>query len=369
MKIDAAVLFGTQEKYQVQEIELDGPRDTEVLVELTASGLCHSDDHAVTGDVPSPFPLVAGHEGAGVVVETGKQVTGLKAGDHVILHPVPNCGRCRWCSMGKAYLCDDGAFALTGHAPDGSWRRRMDGQNIGAYCQLGTFAPMTTVSQTQVVKIDDDIPLDAAALIGCGVTTGFGAASKVGAVTAGDVVVVVGVGGVGTAAVQGARVSGAAVVVAVDPAEFRRAKALELGATHAFATIEETTAMVGDLTHGVMADVTIIAVGVFHGEDLAAVLGLTAKSGRCVLTSITPAHETNANVSLFDLGMMNKTLVGHIFGCGNPRADFPRLLDLYRSGDLRLDEMITTRYNLDQINDGYAAMYAGANVRGMVAYK
>ncbi|MFI7166292.1 NDMA-dependent alcohol dehydrogenase [Rhodococcus erythropolis] len=368
MKVDAAVLFGIKEEYQIREIELDGPRDHEVLVELAASGMCHSDDHAVTGDLPCPFPTVAGHEGAGVVTEVGRDVTGLKPGDHVILHPVPNCGKCRWCSKGMAYLCDDGAFGLTGYAPDGTWRRRLDGENVGAYCQLGTFSPLTTVSETQVVKIDDDIPLHTAALIGCGVTTGFGAATTVGQVKPGDFVVVVGVGGVGSAAVQGARVAGASTIVAVDPIEFRREQALGFGATHTFASVEEAFDTVRDLTRGVMADVTIITVGVFHG-DLAPVLALTSKGGRCVLTSITPVHETTANISLFDLGMMNKTLVGHIFGCANPRADFPRLLDLYRSGALLLDEMITTTYDLSQINEGVAAMHEGTNVRGVVTYK
>ncbi|GHF35689.1 S-(hydroxymethyl)glutathione dehydrogenase/alcohol dehydrogenase [Amycolatopsis bartoniae] len=368
MKIPAAVLFGVKDDYRIEEIELDPPNPHEVTVKLAASGLCHSDDHSVTGDVPCPFPIIGGHEGAGVVTEIGSQVTALKEGDHVLLHPVPNCGECRWCVSGRANLCDDGAFALTGYAPDGTYRRRLNGENIGAYVQLGTFATHTTVSETQVVKIPEDIPLQTAALIGCGVTTGFGAATKVADVKPGDVVVVVGVGGVGTSAVQGARIAGAGTVVAVEPLQFRREFALTVGATHTAASVDEATELVRDLTRGVMADVVIVTVGVLHGDLLGPVMGLTSKGGKAVITSVAPIAETTATVSLFDLAMSNKRIYGHVFGEANPAEDFRRLIELYRSGLLKLDEMITTRYSLDQINEGYQAMHSGANIRGLITY-
>jgi NDMA-dependent alcohol dehydrogenase len=369
MKVEAAVLFGTHQPYKVVDIELDKPKEREVLVELTASGLCHSDDHLVTGDMPVPLPMVAGHEGAGVVVELGPAVTRVKEGDHVILHAPPNCGQCRWCVSGRAYICDRSAYSLTGFAADGSYRRHLDGTDIGAFCQLGTFSPYTTVSEVQVVPIDSDVPLNAAALIGCGVTTGFGAATKVAQVRQGDVVVVIGTGGVGMSAVQGARVSGAATIVAVEPLAFRREQATRFGATHTAADIAVAQDLVRDITRGVMADVAIITVGVMHGDLLAPVMQLISKGGTCVLTSVTPASETQAAISLTDLLFYNKRLLGHVYGEANPIDDFRRMVDLYKSGALLLDEMITREYSLAEINDGYAAMHDGSNIRGAIRYR
>ena len=368
MKTQAAVLWEIGSPYKIETIDLKGPNPYEVTVELAASGLCHSDDHTVTGDVPCPLPIIGGHEGAGVVTEVGSEVVGLKKGDHVLLHPVPNCGKCRWCVTGRANLCDMNAFALTGHAPDGAFRRELDGVGIGAYCQLGTFSPVTTVSQTQVVKIDSDIPLDVAALIGCGVTTGVGAATKVGKVQPGDVVVVIGVGGVGMNAVQGARIAGASTIIAIDPKPFRREQSTKFGAHLTFESISAAEEPLRELTRGVMADVVIVTVGVMHGDLLTPTMGLVSKGGTCVLTSVTPIAEATADVNLFDLAMSNKQIRGHVFGEANPREDFRRLISMYRAGDLLLDDLITNRYSLDAINDGYAAMHDGTNVRGVITY-
>lgn len=369
MRVPAAVLFGPHEPYKVEEIELDEPKSREVMVELTASGLCHSDDHFVAGDIPLPGAMVAGHEGAGVVVDVGSEVTRVKEGDHVILHPVPNCGQCRWCVNGRANLCDMGAFALTGHAPDGTYRRHLCDTDIGAFCQLGTFSPYTTVSETQVVSIDPDVPLEVAALIGCGVTTGVGAATRVGQIQHGDVVVVIGAGGVGTSAIQGARIAGAAVIVAVEPIEFRREQSKHFGATHAFADVSQADPLVRDLTHGVGADVVIITVGVMRPELLAPALFLTSKGGTCVVTSVAPITDMTASISLFDFAMMNKRLLGHVYGQANPLDDFRRLVSLYKSGALLLDDMITRQYDLAEINDGFAAMHDGSNIRGAIRYR
>jgi S-(hydroxymethyl)glutathione dehydrogenase/alcohol dehydrogenase len=369
MKVEAAVLFGTHQPYKVVDIELDKPKEREVLVELTASGLCHTDDHLVTGDMPVPLPMVAGHEGAGVVVELGPEVTRVKEGDHVILHAPPNCGQCRWCVTGRAYICDRSAFALTGYGADGTYRRHLDGADIGAFCQLGTFSPYTTVSETQVVPIDSDVPLNVAALIGCGVTTGFGAATKVGQVREGDVVVVIGAGGVGTSAIQGARVAGAATIVAVEPFDFRRGQATTFGATHTAPEIAAAERLVRDITRGVMADVVIITVGVMHGDLLAPAMQLVSKGGTCVLTSVAPASETHVNFSLTELVFYNKRLLGHVYGEANPVDDFRRMVNMYKSGALLLDEMITREYSLAEINDGYAAMHDGSNIRGVIRYR
>lgn len=369
MKISAAVLFGPHEPYKIEEIELDKPKSREVLVELAASGLCHSDDHFVTGDIPLPGAMVAGHEGAGVVIEVGAEVTRVTEGDHVILHPVPNCGQCRWCVTGRANLCDMGAFALTGYGPDGAYRRHLGAADIGAMCQLGTFSAYTTVSETQVVAIDNDVPLETAALIGCGVTTGVGAATKVAQVRDGDVVVVVGAGGVGASAIQGARIAGAATIVAVEPLDFRREQSKRYGATHVFADIAAADPVVRELTNGAGADVVIITVGVMKPELLSPAMFLTAKGGTCVLTSVAPVRDMSASISLFDFAMLNKKLLGHVYGQANPFDDFRRIIKLYKSGALLLDDMITREYQLAAINEGFAAMHDGSNIRGVIRYR
>jgi len=369
MRTKAAVLWETGGPWKVQEIELDPPGEREVLVELHASGLCHSDDHVVTGDTPCPFPMVGGHEGAGIVTEVGPGVTRTQVGDHVILCPVPQCGQCRWCLTGRPNLCDMGAYALTGHGPDGTYRRHDGDTGIGAYCQIATFAAHTVVSETQVVPIDKEIPWEVAALVGCGVSTGLGAAQRVGQTKPGDVVVVVGVGGIGINAVQGAALSGAGTIVAVDPVEKKRQWALEFGAHHAVASMEEAMPLVSEITRGVMADRAILCVGVAHGDMVGPLLDLVAKGGRAVITAVAPIAEQGMSGSLFLVGMMNKQLVGHIFGEGVPLSDFPRTLELYKHGDLKLDELVTKRYKLEEINEGYAAMHNGENLRGVIIHE
>jgi len=368
MEAKAAVLYEVKTPYRVETIELDEPREREVLVKLAASGLCHSDDHTYTGDVPGPLPMVLGHEGAGVVVEVGSHVTKVAPGDHVLLHPIPACGECRWCVSGRQNLCDFGAYALTGHGYDGGYRRHKDGKDIGAYCQIATFADHTVVADMHVVKIDDDIPLDVVALVGCGVTTGVGAAVNVAKVQPGDVVVVVGVGGVGTSAVQGARIAGAAAIVAVDPVEFRREEAKRFVATHSAASVEEAKEVVSTLTRNVGADAVIICVGVLHGDLIGPAADLVAKGSKLVITSVSPMMESDVDLNLMGFAMLNKQLLGHVYGQANPVEEFRRLLNLYRKKQLLLDEMVTTRYSLEQINEGYADMHNGRNVRGLIDY-
>ena len=208
MKVQAAVLWGLNEKWSVEDVELDGPSEGEILVKLASSGLCHSDEHLVTGDIPIPFPVVGGHEGAGVVEEIGPNVSHVAVGDHVVLSFLPACGRCKWCASGHTNLCDLGANIILGPQLDGTYRFHARGEDVGQMCLLGTFCPYTVVPAASVVKIDDDIPLRVASLVGCGVTTGFGTATNSAGVRPGDTVVVMGIGGVGANAVQGARCVG-----------------------------------------------------------------------------------------------------------------------------------------------------------------
>jgi S-(hydroxymethyl)glutathione dehydrogenase/alcohol dehydrogenase len=383
MKSRAAVLHGTDQEWRIEEIEVDAPKAGEVIVEWKAAGLCHSDEHMVTGDLVPPeeawplmgiesmWPAIGGHEGAGVIAEVGPGVTSVAVGDHVSASFVPSCGKCRYCSTGRQNLCDAGAGAfLKGMITDGTSRHHMaDGSaDPMLFAKLGTFSHYTCVSTDQVIKVDKDLPLEAVALVSCGVATGWGSATNRAAVAPGDTVVVVGIGGIGINAVQGAAMAGARRVVAVDPIEFKREKAMEFGATEAFTSMEEAMPAVMEMTQGMMADKVIMTPGVLYGDLMALGTQLAGKGGTIVVTGIAPMTQTESSVNLFELAMWNKEIKGTIFGSLNPRADIPRLLDMYRDGQLKLDELITNRYTLDEINDGYQAMRDGTNIRGVVVH-
>ncbi|MEV4644637.1 NDMA-dependent alcohol dehydrogenase [Saccharopolyspora sp. NPDC049357] len=369
MKTKAAILHEPGKDWEVEEIELGDPIEGEVQVRLAASGLCHSDEHLRTGATPMAiYPAVGGHEGAGVVTKVGAGVTGIEEGDHVVLTFIPGCGRCRACAKGMQNLCDAGAGLLSGEAISGGHRISYQGRPAAPMCLLGTFAPYVTVNQASVLTIEKDIPLEKAALLGCGVSTGWGTATEIGETRTGDTVVVVGCGGVGINAVQGAAAAGARYVVAVDPVEFKRTKAEELGATHSFASMAEAHEAVGELTWGQLADSVLICIGETTGEHLQPALSMTKKGGQVVVTGMGRADQIDAQVSLFELTLLQKRLQGAIFGGVSPRTQIPRLLEHYRNGTLKLDELITTEYKLEDINTGYADMMAGKNLRGLIRY-
>ena len=381
MKSKAAILWEPHTKWSVEDIELDPPQAGEVLLKLSASGLCHSDEHMVTGDMVldpelatafglKQFPMIGGHEGAGEVVEVGPGVTNLAVGDHVVLSFIPSCGRCPSCASGQQQLCDVGAFLLAGlQVSDFTSRHHAhDGTDLGIMACIGTFEPYTVVNEMSCVKIEPHIPLDKAALVGCGVTTGWGSAVNAADVRSGETVVVVGLGGIGMNAVQGARLAGADKIVAVDPLENKREWAGTFGATHTAASMEEAQALVGELTKGAMADKAILTPGVAEGHLIAPLMTLVKKAGRAVVTAVAPMSQTDVQLNLFELAMMRKELVGCIFGNANPRRDIPRLLDLYMDGKLLLDELVTTTYELEDINQGYQDMRDGVNIRGVVTY-
>ena len=382
MKSRAAVVHGIGEEWRIEEIEVDDPKAGEVVVEWRAAGMCHSDEHLVTGDmVPTDemrellglgeyFPIVGGHEGAGVIAAVGPGVTSVAVGDHVSASFVPSCGTCRYCSTGRQNLCDAGAGALQkGMVTDMTSRHRLpDGDDLMLFAKLGTFSQYSCVAESQVIKVEPDLPLEAVALVSCGVATGWGSATKRADVQPGDTVVVVGIGGIGINAVQGAAMAGARHVIAVDPIEFKRETAMELGATHSFASMEEALPAVMEMTWGTMADKVIMTPGVLYGELMQLGTQLAGKGGTIVVTAIAPITQTESSVNLFELAMWNKEIKGTIFGSLNPRADIPRLLGLYRDGRLKLDELITNTYTLDQVNEGYRAMRDGENIRGVIVH-
>jgi NDMA-dependent alcohol dehydrogenase len=380
MKARAAVLWGLHQDWKIEEIEVDPPKAGEVLVQWKAAGMCHSDEHMVTGDMVPPaemlemfglnfFPFIGGHEGAGVVVEVGPGVTSVVVGDHVSASFVPSCGNCRYCLTGKQNLCDNTANTFVGGMiTDGTHRHRVNGQDLTLMAKLGTFSEYSCVGEASVIKVDKDLPLAAVAVVSCGVATGWGSAANRAGTQPGDTVVVVGCGGIGMNAVQGAKMAGARRVIAVDPMEFKREKAMEFGATHAYASMEEAMPAVQEMTWGQMADRVIMTPGVLYGDMMALGTQLAGKGGTIVVTAIAPMTQTESSVNLFEIAMWNKEIKGTIFGSLNPRHDIPRLLGMYRDGQLKLDELITNTYPLDEINEGYRAMRDGENIRGVIVY-
>ena len=368
MKMKAAILWGTGEPWSVEEVELDGPKEGEILVSFEATGLCHSDHHPRAGDIPIALPVVGGHEGAGIVQEVGPGVMGLKPGDHIVASFLPACGRCRWCSTGHQNLCDLGIFIMGGCMLDGSFRRHARGRDVGAMSLLGTFGEYGTLPETSVVKIDDDLPLNRACLIGCGVTTGWGSAVNTAQVTPGDTVVVIGLGGIGSGAVQGARIAGAERIIVIETQDAKRDKAFQFGATHFCASMLEGTELVRELTRGVMADSAILTVGLVEGSMIGEALELVRKAGAVVLTALAPISDISPTLPMAVFTLFQKRLLGSLYGEANPRADIPRLLSLYREGKLLLDEVVTTEYKLKDINSAFDDMLEGRNIRGVVVH-
>jgi NDMA-dependent alcohol dehydrogenase len=368
MQTEAAILWGQNTEWSVEPIDLDPPKEGEVLVKLGASGMCHSDEHLVTGDLGGIYPIIGGHEGAGVVQEVGPGVADLKPGDHVVFGFIPACGHCPSCARGRSNLCDNGAALLMGVQLDGTSRHHARGQDINVMVCLGTFGKYTVVNQMSCVKIPDDVPLDLACLVGCGVTTGWGSSVYAAEVQPGDNVAVIGVGGIGAAAIQGARLAGADRIFAIDPVPLKRQLAPGFGATHTYDTVAEAMEPIREETWGRMCDKVICAMGVGQGGLISSIMALTAKHGRVVVTNIHPMSETDVSLSLCDLTLMEKQIVGTIFGSANIRYDIPHLLQLYRLGQLDLDNMVTNRYKLGDINQGYQDMRDGKNIRGVLVY-
>jgi NDMA-dependent alcohol dehydrogenase len=375
MQTRGAVIRQAPGKYEVVDLEVEDPRPDEVQVKMVGSGLCHSDDHIATGDLPvGIYPFAGGHEGAGIVTKAGgPNRRALKEGDHVIFSFLPSCGHCRWCATGMQNLCDMGAGILAGARLNdpGSYRLKLAGTDtpVGQMSGISTFVETTTVSVDSCIKVPDDVPLDVACLLGCGVGTGWGSAVNSGGVQPGHTTIVMGIGGIGINAVQGASHAGAANVIAVDPVAFKREKAQELGATHAVETMEEATELAKQFTNGQGADQTIVTVGVIKPEHLGQAMASIRKAGTVVVTALGDITDTTPlPVSLADITLFQKRIQGSLFGASNPNWDILRQLELYRSGVLKLDELITKTYALDQIQQGYQEMHDGKNIRGVIKY-
>ncbi|MBM7365496.1 NDMA-dependent alcohol dehydrogenase [Gordonia hydrophobica] len=369
MKTKAAVLHGVNEEWKVEEVELGDPVAGEVQVRLASSGLCHSDHHLRTGQSPVPMPVVGGHEGAGTVIKVGPGVTRFAEGDHVVTAFIPACGVCGPCSRGAQNICDEGAGLLTGLSISDKTHRITQGDvGVTPMCLLGTFSPYITVNQASLVKIEDDIPLQNAALLGCGIATGWGSMTEIGGAKVGDTVVVVGIGGVGINAVQGAKAAGARNIVAVDPVKFKRDMAEKLGATHTFESMEAAIGPVGEMSWGTMADVVVLTIGEIKGEHIAPAMALTGKGGTAVVVGMGDYAAMDVKLNLFEMTLLQKRLQGAIFGGAGPRTQIPKLLNEYRSGALNLADLVTQTYRLEDINKAYDDMLEGNNIRGMIVF-
>jgi NDMA-dependent alcohol dehydrogenase len=381
MKTRAAVCSGLGEPWKTEEVELDPPANREVRVKMVYSGMCHSDEHLRTGDISAPpevleaigvssmFPVIGGHEGSGIVTEVGTNVTQVAPGDHVAVSFIPSCGTCHWCASGRQNLCDLGMFTLAGGMlSDGTYRYHLGGENINRMAQLGTFADEMVCHENSLVRIEPYANMKAAALISCGISTGFGSAVDRAKVKPGETVVVIGCGGVGSGAIQGARIAGARTIIAVDPVPFKLEKAKEVGATHGVASILDAQFLLPELTQGRNADVVILTPSVLKGELIASACALGSKDSRIVVTAIAPFSQMDVQLNLFSLAMFNQALLGTVFGSASPRVQIPNLLNLFEAGQLKIDEIITQEYGLDQVQQGYDDQAAGTIIRGVVAF-
>ena len=362
----AAVCRELNQPVVVETISVDSPKRGEVMVKLAACGVCHSDLSATNGTIPLPPPLVLGHEGAGEVVEVGEGVSGLAVGDHVVTSFIYMCGKCSFCARGRPVLCvEQGKALLT--PPEGTPRiKDKDGKPLNIFSGCGVMAEYATLSVDNVVKIDPKIPLDRAALVGCAVTTGVGAVFNTAKVEAGASVAVFGCGGVGLNAVQGAAIAGAGMVIAIDTMQSKLEFAKKLGATHTLlATKDEDIAKALKKLTGGGPDYAFECVG--SGPLAETAYKAIRRGGKAVIVGVARPSESTSFRPM-SMVVEEKTLQGSLFGSCVPRIDFPRLLGLYQGGKLKLEELITKRYSIDEAPQAFKDLEDGRNARGVIVF-
>ena len=366
MKIQAAVFYEPGKPFSVETLDLEAPRKGEVLVKVAAAGVCHSDWHLMTGATQHAVPVVPGHEGAGVVEAVGPEVTAFQPGDHVALSWAPSCGRCFYCLNDRPSLCETYVGPIwDGVLMDGTTRLSKNGQPVYHFSALACFANYTVVPQECCVRMPKEVPLTVAALIGCAVTTGVGAALNTARFKPGSSVAVYGAGGVGLSVIMGARLAGASRIIAIDKAEGKLAIAKEFGATDAVLAGPEAVNAVKALTAGRGADYVFEAIGLPAVQEQS--LSATRKGGTLVLVGISPMG-SGTNLPGAVIARQEKTITGSYYGTANPARDFPLLAELYRRGQLDLGRLVSKQYPLTQINEAYAAMLSGETARGVIVF-
>jgi S-(hydroxymethyl)glutathione dehydrogenase/alcohol dehydrogenase len=367
MKSKAAILFEVGKGLDIREVEVESPRSGEVLIKMVVGGVCHSDLHAMTGHLVASLPAILGHEGSGVVVEVGPGVTSLKPGDHVIPIWRLSCGLCEYCTSGRPALCPAGSqIRMTGRLLDGTTRFKLDGKEIKHFAGVSSFSEYSVIPAGAAIKIPDDFPMDKAALLGCGVITGVGAVFNAARVRPGSVVAVFGTGGVGINVIQGAAIAGAEKIIAVDILQNKLEFAKRFGATH-MVNAKETNPVeaIRGLTGGKGVDYAFEVIGL--PETIRQAYDSLGKRGMAVAIGVAPMA-LEVSIPIMGLVYEERILTGSIYGSSRPAIDIPMLMNLYRAGKLKLDELLTRRYPFSQINEAYAALERGEVLRSIVTF-
>lgn len=361
----AAVLVGFNEPFKVEQVELQEPRQGEVLVKLGASGVCHSDLSIQRGILPMAPPIIIGHEGAGTVEAIGPGVSSVKKGDHVILTWLYSCGHCRDCGRGKPHLCDAAAMAtMSGGMYDGTTRFKLRGDELRHW--VGSFAEHTVVPEQAVVQIRPDVPLEAACLVGCGVMTGVGAAMNTAKVEPGDHVAVFGCGGVGLNVIQGAALCGAETIVAVDLVDKKLKMAEQFGATHLVNSAKgDPVDQIKSVTDNKGVEYAFEVIG--NTDVIQQAFAAVRPGGKLVIVGV-PALGTHVTLPAYVFPLQEKGVIGSYYGSPRFRYDMPRILDLYMAKKLKLDELVSRRLPLDQINTAMEIMEKGEVARSVIVY-
>jgi S-(hydroxymethyl)glutathione dehydrogenase/alcohol dehydrogenase len=365
MKVKAAVLYEPQTPLVVETLDLDDPKEGEVLVRLASAGVCHSDYHVMKGEWKPPLPMVLGHEAAGVVEKVGPGVSMSKPGDHVILNFRPNCGWCRYCTVGRPVLCN-GADTARWTLFDGTVRLHKGNQDIYHFARTASFAEYVVVPQSGAVPVRDDMPLDKACLVGCSVMTGVGSVINTAKVEAGSSVMVIGCGGVGLNVIQGAALAGAERIIAVDVLENKLAYAQQFGATDIIdASHGDTVARVRDLTDGGV-DYAFEAIG--NSRTILQAYESTRPGGVTTVVGMAP-EDDEVTINALSLPRTEKVIMGSWYGSARPWIDLPKMVDLYMSGKIQVDSLISRTYPLDEINTAYDALGKGEVARSILLYQ
>ena len=358
-----AVVVNELNDFGVTSVDLDPPKVGEVLVKMKATGICHSDLSVANGTIPSPLPVVLGHEGAGIVEQVGEGVTNVAPGDHVAISFIPSCGECFHCIRSEPYLCS--VAPQNGNLFDNTTRVHRDGKDIYVMSFVGLMAEYAVVPSACVIAIDKEYDFKAAALVGCGVSTGVGAAIKTAEVEPGSTVAVFGCGGVGLNTIQGCRIAGASQIIAVDLSHEKMEMAKSFGATHTISPGGDPIKEIFEMTNGVGVDYAFEVVG--NGKLVEQCVKAARKNGTIVMVGVGRLDDkfsVRAPILIFTA----KTIKGCMYGSVNFKTDFPMYLDLYRQGKLDLDSLVSQTYTLDEAMKGFEDLESGVNARGVIVH-
>lgn len=360
----AAVLYELNTPLKVEDVDLANPKRGEVRVKIAANGVCHSDYSVIHGVLRSPLPVIPGHEGAGIVEEVGPDVTLVKPGDHVVLSFAPYCGHCYYCSIGRPVLCDNMRLTMgKGTLLDGTCRLSKGGKPVYHMAGLSSFAQYAVVAEISCIKIPDNVPLDKACLVGCGVMTGVGAAINTAKVAPGTSAVVIGCGGVGLNTIQGCALAGAATIIAVDLMDNKLEYAKQFGATHTInPSKQDLVKTVRSLTEGRGADYSFEVIGL--GKTIEQAYACARQGGMTIVVG-APSREDTVTIPASSL-LVEKEIKGSLYGSARPRVDMPQLIDLYMKKKLKIDELVSRTYSLDEVNVAMEALAKGEVARSVV---